>query len=248
MERRWSLADLLAVPAGELLAHMLDHLPLARDRFQRLGDIFAQLAQPTATAAKASSRSRHDHPLARQMLGEGLARGPLAGERRHLRGLGDSHLGGDLVFGGRTFQLLELQLDLIQKPRRAFRARPIKLARQLLDPKLLMGDQGLIIGGLGSGHRKLRFGLCRLASLAASAMSAAFSASMSSGRALKCESMIAIKSQILAADSQKMKASATILHAPAGRYEPGSSNRSRRACRRAAKPRFQPRRRLAMAR
>jgi len=31
MERRRSLADLLAVPAGELLADMLDHLPLARD-------------------------------------------------------------------------------------------------------------------------------------------------------------------------------------------------------------------------
>src|SRR3954468_22525630 len=30
MERRRSLADLLAVPAGELLADMLNHLPLAR--------------------------------------------------------------------------------------------------------------------------------------------------------------------------------------------------------------------------
>src|SRR6266851_794578 len=73
MERRRRLANLLAVPAGELLAHMLDHLPLARDRFQRLGGGLAQLAQPPATAAKASDRSRHDHPLARQMRGEGLA-------------------------------------------------------------------------------------------------------------------------------------------------------------------------------
>src|SRR5450759_1116362 len=79
MERRRSLADLLTVPAGELLADMLDHLPLARDRFQRLGDIFAQLAQPPAAAAKASGRSLHDHPLARQMLGEGLARGTIEG-------------------------------------------------------------------------------------------------------------------------------------------------------------------------
>ena len=30
MEGRGRLADPLAVPAGELLAHMLDHLPLAR--------------------------------------------------------------------------------------------------------------------------------------------------------------------------------------------------------------------------
>src|ERR1017187_3693634 len=80
MERRRSLADLLAVPAGELLADMLDHLPLARDRFQRLSDIFAQLAQPPAAAAKAIGRSWHDHPLARQMRGERLARRALAGE------------------------------------------------------------------------------------------------------------------------------------------------------------------------
>ena len=157
MERRRSLADLLTVPAGELLADMLDHLPLARDRFQRLGDIFAQLAQPPAAAAKASGRSRHDHPLARQMLGEGLARGTLAGEGRHRCGLGHRHLGGDLVHGGRTLHLLKPQLDLIQNPRCAFRARAIELARQLLDPQLLVGNQSLIIGGLGSGHRQFRF-------------------------------------------------------------------------------------------
>jgi hypothetical protein len=115
MERRRSLADLLAVPAGELLADMLDHLPLARDHFQRLGDVLAQLAQPLAAAANASGRSRHDHPLARQMLGEGLARGALAAEGRHRGGLGHRHLGGDLVLGGRALQLLELQLCLIQK-------------------------------------------------------------------------------------------------------------------------------------
>jgi hypothetical protein len=33
--------------------------------------------------------------------------------------------------------------------------------RQLLDSQLLMGDQGLIVGGLGSGHREFRFGVDR---------------------------------------------------------------------------------------
>jgi hypothetical protein len=56
-----------------------------------------------------------------------------------------------------ALQLLELLLGLVQKPRRALRARAIELARQLRDPQLLMGNQGLIIGGLGSGHRQLRF-------------------------------------------------------------------------------------------
>ena len=93
------------------------------------------------------------------MLGEGLARRALAGEGRHRRGLGHRHLGGDLVLGGRTLQFLELQLDLIEKPRRAFRARTIELARQLLDPQLLMSDQRLIIGGLGFGNREFRFGV-----------------------------------------------------------------------------------------
>ena len=160
MERRRSLADLLTVPAGELLADMLDHFPLAWDRFQRLGDIFAQLAQPPAAAAKASGRSRHDHPLARQMLGEGLARGTLAGEGRHRRGLGHRHLGRDLVFGRRALQFLELQLDLIEKSRRALRARTIELARQFLDPQSLVSYQGLIIRGPGSRHREFRFGVC----------------------------------------------------------------------------------------
>ena len=37
----------------------------------------------------------------------------------------------------------------------------IELARQLLNPKLLMSDQGLIIDGSGSGHREFRFGMRR---------------------------------------------------------------------------------------
>src|SRR6516225_7269749 len=70
VKRRWCLADLLAVPARELLPHMLDHLPLARDHFQGLGDGLTELAQTIAAAAKAGRRPRNDHPLARQMLGE----------------------------------------------------------------------------------------------------------------------------------------------------------------------------------
>ena len=38
---------------------------------------------------------------------------------------------------------------------------PLELARQFLDPQLLMSDQGLIIGGFGSGHREFRFGVRR---------------------------------------------------------------------------------------
>src|SRR5713226_623968 len=72
MERRRSLADLLAVAAGELLADMLDHLPLPRDHLQRLGDVLAQL------------RSRAP-PQQRQAVGPGSttrSRGRCAGKGR----------------------------------------------------------------------------------------------------------------------------------------------------------------------
>src|SRR5689334_2594218 len=94
--KRVKLADLLVVAAGELLADMLDHFPLPRDDLQRLGDILAQLAPPRAAAAKANGRSRLDHPLPRQMLGEGLAPRTLAGKGHDIGGLGHGPLGGDL--------------------------------------------------------------------------------------------------------------------------------------------------------
>src|SRR6516165_5617288 len=100
MERCRRLADLLAVPAGELLADVLDHLPLVWDRFQRLRDGLAEFAQPVAAAALARRWSRHDHPLARKMLREFLACWALARERRHRCGLRCRPLGGDLVLGG----------------------------------------------------------------------------------------------------------------------------------------------------
>lgn len=75
MERRWRLTDLLAVTAGELLPHRLDHLPLPRDHFPRLRHILAELAQAVAAAAGASCRRFDDDPLARQMHRKGLALG-----------------------------------------------------------------------------------------------------------------------------------------------------------------------------
>lgn len=44
MERGWRLADLLAVPATELLAYRFDDLPLPGHAFQSAGHVFTELA------------------------------------------------------------------------------------------------------------------------------------------------------------------------------------------------------------
>ena len=66
MERCRRLGDGLAGTAGEFLPHRLDHLPLARDDLQRLGDGLAQLGKSAATAWACGWARKHD-PLARQM-------------------------------------------------------------------------------------------------------------------------------------------------------------------------------------
>ena len=47
------LRDRRTGPARELLAHVLDHFPLARNELQRLGHVLADLAQAAVTAARA---------------------------------------------------------------------------------------------------------------------------------------------------------------------------------------------------
>ena len=156
MEGGRRLADLLTVPAGELLPHRLDHLPLAGDRFQGLGHVLAQLAQPLPATTVTSRRRLDDHTLARQVFGEGVSFGTLAGESRHSRGLGDGDFRGQFIFGGARFQFLELERQLIDEPGRSLRARAVELTLQLGDPQLLMRDQGQVFRRLGSCHREFR--------------------------------------------------------------------------------------------
>ena len=92
MERRRRLADALAIAVSKFLSHRLDHLPAPRDNFQCLGDVLAQLGQARTTAATACRRAGLDEPLARQVRGEGLARGAIAGKRRYLAGFCSSSL------------------------------------------------------------------------------------------------------------------------------------------------------------
>ena len=54
-----------------------------------------------------------------------------------------------------ALQLLELQLHLVEQPRRALRARAVELPLELLDLELLVRDHRRIVGGLGAGQRQL---------------------------------------------------------------------------------------------
>ena len=107
MERRRRLADLLAVAAGELLAHRLDHLPLTRHQFQRPGHVFAELAQAIAAAAFTRRRRIDHHPLAGKMIGEGIAFGARARKSANSRRPGDGFFGRKLVFGGARLPALQ---------------------------------------------------------------------------------------------------------------------------------------------
>ena len=141
---RWGgrLADRFAGPAGELLAHVLDHLPLARNELQRLGHVLADLAQCRAAAARAGRGRRIDDPLARQMLGQRPASRPAPFERRHRHLLARrrGHLRRRLGLRGIRLQIGQLQLELIEQ-RTTLRGLAEPLVPELPDRELELLDQ-----------------------------------------------------------------------------------------------------------
>ena len=113
------------------------------NHLQRLGDVLAQLRQ-LRRAAAGTARGRGDHDaLARHVVGERLARRPLALERFHRLCPRRRLLGGELILGRGRLELFELQFHLIEQPRRALRTGAIELAAQLLDLELEMTRSAL---------------------------------------------------------------------------------------------------------
>ena len=158
VERRGRLADLLAVPTGELLAHRLDQFEPARDFLQRLGHVFADLGQPQSAAAGASLRRLDDDALALDVFRPGLADRPLAREGADLARLGRRGLRGEFILGRGGDEVFEFQLQLLDQPRRALGALPVEFAFELFDPQLKMRDQRLGVRQLRP--RIGRFGSC----------------------------------------------------------------------------------------
>jgi hypothetical protein len=148
------LGDPLAGPAGELLAHGLDHFPVPRHDLEGLGDVLAEFDQPAA-AARAARRRRHHHPLAWQVGRQRCPHRFLTGKATYCGGVRFGRPSGDLVFSGAGFQLLELQFQLIEQLAAALGRLPKPLA-------LHFGNQQLEIGnhGLGAGRARLRLLPC----------------------------------------------------------------------------------------
>jgi len=124
VERRRRLADLLAGPAAELLAHMLGDEQLPRHHVQRLRDILADLRELGAATARATGWSwMHDAP-ALQVIGEIPAR--RRPPHMALHGIGPLRFG--LGLAGCRNEVFELQLQLIDQALAALRARAVQLA------------------------------------------------------------------------------------------------------------------------
>ena len=165
------LRDVLAAPAGELLAHRLHDLPLPRDRLQAPGHRLAELAELVRPAGLAHLWCGQHHALARQMIRERLARRPPAREPAHRGGSRRQALSGQFILGGRRLEVLELQFQLIEEPSTALGAPAVEVSSQLLDLQLEGGDHRLRVRrnrrqpcGVSLGHgctmlRCCQFGL-----------------------------------------------------------------------------------------
>lgn len=99
----------LANPLYGFSLALTDHLPLARYYFQCPRHVLAKLAQTVAAAALARRRRVDHHPLAWQMLREGLALAALARKSVHCGRLGDSPFRRQFVFDCGSSQLFKRQ-------------------------------------------------------------------------------------------------------------------------------------------
>ena len=172
MEGGRRLSDPLAGPAGELLPHGLDYLPLPRHHLQRLGDVLAQLGELASAAGTGAGRRDYD-PLARQMRRQRAPDWPATREVLCCCSLRCPPPSGDLRLGGVGLQVLELQLELVEHLAAALGRAAVLLTAQLGDQQLQMRDHRL----------RARDPSLGLAPRLALARRAAFRASISSGKA-----------------------------------------------------------------
>ena len=101
----------------------------------------------------------HDDTLARQVLGKRLPDGRPALEAADAGGLLGSGYGGEGILAGVGFELLELQLHLVEQAARPFGAGAVLLALQLRDLQPEVRDQRVPCALAGQRVGKPGFGL-----------------------------------------------------------------------------------------
>jgi hypothetical protein len=136
-EGRRLLADALAVAAREFSRTIWITFHWGGGMTSRVSVMSSPSFDRRVPPQQVQAVGRHDDALARQMLGEWLARRALAGEGRDGRGPRHRLLGGQLILGRRGFEFLELQLELIEQSGAALGALAEALPVELLDPQSL---------------------------------------------------------------------------------------------------------------
>ena len=141
---RWSgrLADRFAGPAGELLAHVLDHFPLPRNELQRLGHILADLAQVGAAATRAEPRApdRRSVPAADARATDDEPAGAWNDAHDTVFSRADRKLGHGLCLRRVSSTSASSQLELVDE-RMTFRRLTVSFVSQLGDRELELLDQ-----------------------------------------------------------------------------------------------------------
>ena len=146
MERGRHLRDGLAGPAGEALAHGLDHLEPARNDFERLGHVLGELGQLALTAGAGCGTGDH-HPLSWQ-VGREWCTDRLAAGAGGPGGIGRRRVRPDsgVVLGRGGLGLLQLQLELIEQLAAALGRSAEPVVPHLGDDELEMRDDRLGAG------------------------------------------------------------------------------------------------------
>ena len=141
--RRRSLHDAIAGIAAQLRTHMADDLEAGPHVLQHLGDIFTQLAQPSAAVGARLMAGQVGVDFARKMLGqraaEGLRRSSTLCGRNRLR----------LLDGTGGLQVFKLKFKLFDLAEDLFALRSEEHPLQLLDQQ----QQALDLGG-SRGERR----------------------------------------------------------------------------------------------
>jgi len=121
------------------------------------GSLFAHFHDPVRATAGAGGRGLDHNPLARQVIGKGVAHRMAAREGAHRAGLFSRLAGSQDIFGCRRLQLLKLQFQLIDQPGAPLRRDAVFVTAQFGDLELEFLDHRLRAGDNCTGLCQLAF-------------------------------------------------------------------------------------------